>query len=93
MLESGVHGALVALDEGFDANSLALALQIPIQNTQVIHATKWTNDNVLTFNFISQARQTLETEFNKLLEFATDRRIDTDQLKSWHNANISSLQE
>jgi len=33
-LESGVHGALVALDEGFDANALALALQIPTQNTQ-----------------------------------------------------------
>lgn len=62
LLESGVHGALIALDEGFDANSLALALQIPTQNTQ--------------------ARQTLETEFNKLLEFATERRIDTDQLKS-----------
>lgn len=34
LLESGVHGALVALDESFDANSLALALQIPTQNTQ-----------------------------------------------------------
>lgn len=34
LLESGVHGALVALDEGFDANSMALALQIPTQNTQ-----------------------------------------------------------
>ncbi|XP_055613741.1 liprin-alpha-1 isoform X2 [Uranotaenia lowii] len=62
LLESGVHGALIALDESFDANSLALALQIPTQNTQ--------------------ARQTLETEFNKLLEIATDRRIDTEQLKS-----------
>lgn len=62
LLESGVHGALIALDESFDANSLALALQIPTQNTQ--------------------ARQTLEAEYNKLLEFATDRRIDTEQLKS-----------
>ncbi|ENN83529.1 hypothetical protein YQE_00114, partial [Dendroctonus ponderosae] len=35
LLESGVHGALVALDESFDANSMALALQIPTQNTQV----------------------------------------------------------
>ncbi|XP_017759369.1 PREDICTED: liprin-alpha-1 isoform X2 [Eufriesea mexicana] len=34
LLESGVHGALIALDESFDANSLALALQIPTQNTQ-----------------------------------------------------------
>lgn len=37
LLESGVHGALIALDEGFDANSLALALQIPTQNTQVMY--------------------------------------------------------
>ena len=35
LIESGVHGALVALDESFDHNSMALALQIPNQNTQV----------------------------------------------------------
>lgn len=35
LFESGVHGALVALDESFDHNSMALALQIPTQNTQV----------------------------------------------------------
>ena len=35
LLESGVHGALVALDESFDATSFALTLQIPTQNTQV----------------------------------------------------------
>ncbi|XP_033207260.1 liprin-alpha-1 isoform X2 [Belonocnema kinseyi] len=34
LLESGVHGALIALDESFDANSFALTLQIPTQNTQ-----------------------------------------------------------
>uniref|UniRef100_A0A3P8V269 PTPRF interacting protein alpha 4 n=1 Tax=Cynoglossus semilaevis TaxID=244447 RepID=A0A3P8V269_CYNSE len=34
LLESGVHGALVALDETFDYSSLALILQIPMQNTQ-----------------------------------------------------------
>ncbi|XP_025084760.1 liprin-alpha-1-like isoform X8 [Pomacea canaliculata] len=34
LIESGVHGALIALDESFDHNSLALALQIPTQNTQ-----------------------------------------------------------
>lgn len=32
LLESGVHGALIALDDSFDANSMALALQIPTQN-------------------------------------------------------------
>ncbi|XP_033612312.1 liprin-alpha-1 isoform X2 [Fukomys damarensis] len=34
LIESGVHGALLALDETFDFNSLALLLQIPTQNTQ-----------------------------------------------------------
>ena len=35
LIESGVHGALIALDESFDHNSMALALQIATQNTQV----------------------------------------------------------
>uniref|UniRef100_A0A4W2CDI5 SAM domain-containing protein n=1 Tax=Bos indicus x Bos taurus TaxID=30522 RepID=A0A4W2CDI5_BOBOX len=34
LVESGVHGALLALDETFDFNALALLLQIPTQNTQ-----------------------------------------------------------
>ncbi|XP_033752743.1 liprin-alpha-1-like isoform X7 [Pecten maximus] len=34
LIESGVHGSLVSLDESFDHSSLALALQIPTQNTQ-----------------------------------------------------------
>ncbi|KAL8575040.1 Liprin-alpha-1 [Nucella lapillus] len=34
LIESGVHGALIALDDSFDHNSLALALQIPTQSTQ-----------------------------------------------------------
>ncbi|KAI5731305.1 hypothetical protein M8J77_007908 [Diaphorina citri] len=56
LLESGVHGAFIALDESFDMNSMALALQIPTQNTQ--------------------ARQVLDSEFNKLLSLGTDRRVD-----------------
>ncbi|KAG5683444.1 hypothetical protein PVAND_012724 [Polypedilum vanderplanki] len=60
LLESGVHGALIALDESFDANSMALALQIPTQNTQ--------------------ARQTLEIEFNNLLQIATERRPENEHL-------------
>lgn len=48
MLESGVHGALIALDESFDANAMALALQIPTQNTQV----KLFNDFFFYFFFI-----------------------------------------
>lgn len=35
LIESGVHGALLALDDTFDCNDLALLLQIPTQNTQV----------------------------------------------------------
>ncbi|XP_058857741.1 liprin-alpha-1-like isoform X5 [Acipenser ruthenus] len=34
LVENGVHGALLALDETFDHNALALLLQIPTQNTQ-----------------------------------------------------------
>ncbi|KAG8522532.1 LOW QUALITY PROTEIN: Liprin-alpha-1, partial [Galemys pyrenaicus] len=34
LAESGVHGALIALDETFDFSALALLLQIPTQNTQ-----------------------------------------------------------
>ncbi|GFY44855.1 liprin-alpha-2 [Trichonephila inaurata madagascariensis] len=33
--DSGVHGSVIALDESFDHSALALALQIPTQNTQV----------------------------------------------------------
>lgn len=39
LLESGVHGALLALDDTFDYTDLALLLQIPNQNTQVLHPT------------------------------------------------------
>ena len=39
MKESGVHGALIALDDNFDGNSFALALQIPTQHAQVKYST------------------------------------------------------
>jgi len=35
LIESGIHGGLIALDETFDANALALALQIPNQQITV----------------------------------------------------------
>lgn len=35
--ETGVHGAVIALDETFDFSTLAYALQIPSQNTQIRH--------------------------------------------------------
>ncbi|XP_076144027.1 liprin-alpha-1 isoform X4 [Alosa pseudoharengus] len=34
LLDNGVHGALISLDETFDYNAMALLLQIPMQNTQ-----------------------------------------------------------
>jgi hypothetical protein len=33
--ESGVHGAIITLDDTFDDLQMALALQIPTQNVQV----------------------------------------------------------
>ncbi|XP_076175462.1 PTPRF interacting protein alpha isoform X12 [Ptiloglossa arizonensis] len=48
LLESGVHGALIALDENFDANSFALTLQIPTQNTQTRQLLEMEFANLLT---------------------------------------------
>ncbi|XP_075872968.1 liprin-alpha-1 isoform X5 [Nelusetta ayraudi] len=66
LCESGVHGALLALDDAFDHNALALLLQIPTQNTQ--------------------ARATLEREYNSLLAIATDRRVEEDDDKNFRRA-------
>uniref|UniRef100_A0A667Z142 PTPRF interacting protein alpha 1 n=1 Tax=Myripristis murdjan TaxID=586833 RepID=A0A667Z142_9TELE len=66
LYESGVHGALLALDETFDHNALALLLQIPTQNTQ--------------------ARATLEREYNSLLAIGTDRRMEEDEDKNFRRA-------
>nr|XP_046253354.1 liprin-alpha-1 isoform X12 [Scatophagus argus] len=66
LYESGVHGALLALDETFDHNTLALLLQIPTQNTQ--------------------ARATLEREYNNLLAVGTDRRMEEEDDKNFRRA-------
>uniref|UniRef100_A0A8C4I2E1 PTPRF interacting protein alpha 2 n=1 Tax=Dicentrarchus labrax TaxID=13489 RepID=A0A8C4I2E1_DICLA len=47
LLESGVHGALVALDDNFDYSSLALLLQIPNQNTQARQILEREYNNLL----------------------------------------------
>ena len=58
LAESGLHGALIALDDNFDHNSLALALQIPTANQQVrldvcstkrIHVFAW----LMCFNYMT----------------------------------------
>ena len=42
LIESGVHGSLIALDDSIDHNSMALALQIATANTQVgCHTGHW----------------------------------------------------
>lgn len=84
LLESGVHGALIALDDNFDYSSLALLLQIPNQNTQVpVHLStdtltlySYSYHFGLTNTFIPQARQILEREYNNLLALGTERRLD-----------------
>ncbi|XP_058389836.1 liprin-alpha-4 isoform X2 [Diceros bicornis minor] len=45
--ESGVHGALLALNENFDHNTLALLLQIPTQNTQARQVMEREFNNLL----------------------------------------------
>ncbi|KAK7915882.1 hypothetical protein WMY93_011643 [Mugilogobius chulae] len=47
LLESGVHGALLALDETFDYSGLALILQIPMQNTQARQVLEREFNNLL----------------------------------------------
>uniref|UniRef100_A0A671VCY4 PTPRF interacting protein alpha 4 n=1 Tax=Sparus aurata TaxID=8175 RepID=A0A671VCY4_SPAAU len=47
LLESGVHGALISLDETFDYSSLALILQIPMQNTQARQVLEREFNNLL----------------------------------------------
>ncbi|XP_053262915.1 liprin-alpha-2 isoform X10 [Podarcis raffonei] len=47
VLESGVHGSLIALDDNFDYSSLALLLQIPTQNTQARQILEREYNNLL----------------------------------------------
>ncbi|GIY96004.1 liprin-alpha-1 [Caerostris extrusa] len=47
LIESGVHGAFIALDEAFDHNSMALALQIPTTNTQARQLLEQEFNNLL----------------------------------------------
>ncbi|XP_061420564.1 liprin-alpha-1-like isoform X10 [Lethenteron reissneri] len=47
LVESGVHGALIALDDTFDHIALALSLQIPTQNTQARQVLEREFNNLL----------------------------------------------
>uniref|UniRef100_A0A8B9KSL2 PTPRF interacting protein alpha 1 n=1 Tax=Astyanax mexicanus TaxID=7994 RepID=A0A8B9KSL2_ASTMX len=48
LVESGVHGALMSLDETFDHNALALLLQIPTQSTQARAVLEREYNNLLS---------------------------------------------
>ncbi|KAK3548721.1 hypothetical protein QTP70_018473, partial [Hemibagrus guttatus] len=60
--ESGVHGALVALDETFDHNTLALLLQIPTQNTQARSLLEREYNNLLA---MGTERKLDEQDYNE----------------------------
>ncbi|NWI91370.1 LIPA2 protein, partial [Pitta sordida] len=91
ILESGVHGSLIALDENFDYSSLALLLQIPTQNTQASLITRLVVNYCLLFTFnhfncllwYLQARQILEREYNNLLALGTERRLEESDDKNF----------
>ena len=86
MIESGVHGGLIALDEGFDSNAFALALKIPTPNQQVFYLNNYFQlrmDNKCLYfqtafgyhtRILFQARQILESEYSTLLRDGTDRQ-------------------
>ena len=85
LTESGVHGALLALDETFDYSDLALLLQIPTQNAQVSCRLARGTLGIpilqtarcsLSPTSPLQARQLLEKEFSNLISLGTDRRLD-----------------
>ncbi|XP_066276026.1 liprin-alpha-1-like isoform X18 [Branchiostoma lanceolatum] len=79
LIESGVHGALIALDDSFDHNSMALALQIPTTNQQDDIDPMGRYDGMQGLPNALMARQVLEREFNSLLALGTDRRPLSEQ--------------
>lgn len=64
LLESGVHGALVAMDESFDHNSMALALQIPTSSAQVSSVNAELGCNFVSFGFVFYINLVLKRNFN-----------------------------
>ena len=75
--ETGIHGGLLALDDTFDWNTLALALQIPSQQTMVSQDEYQTNHIVFL-----QTRQILEREFRLLITNGTDRKMDEVSIRT-----------
>uniref|UniRef100_A0AAY4DZE6 SAM domain-containing protein n=1 Tax=Denticeps clupeoides TaxID=299321 RepID=A0AAY4DZE6_9TELE len=65
LLESGVHGALIALDENFDHNGLALILQIPTQNTQARQVLEREFNNMLALGTDRRLDESDEKSFRR----------------------------
>ncbi|XP_053082973.1 liprin-alpha-4 isoform X4 [Pangasianodon hypophthalmus] len=65
LLESGVHGALVALDETFDFSSLALILQIPMQNTQARQILEREFNNLLALGTDRRLEESDDKSFRR----------------------------
>ncbi|KAJ3612257.1 hypothetical protein NHX12_020533 [Muraenolepis orangiensis] len=63
LLESGVHGALVALDDNFDYSSLALLLQIPNQNTQARQILEREYNNLLALGTERRMDECMDNDF------------------------------
>ncbi|KAK2499687.1 hypothetical protein MC885_000127 [Smutsia gigantea] len=81
LLESGVHGALMALDETFDFNALALLLQIPTQNTQARAVLEREFNNLLVMG--------TDRRFDELQESAfLEKKVQT-QGRSWLSCRVS----
>ncbi|XP_078273493.1 liprin-alpha-2 isoform X2 [Rhinoraja longicauda] len=65
LMESGIHGALLALDENFNYNSLALILQIPTQNTQARQVLEREYNNLLALGTERTLDDTDEKDFQR----------------------------
>ncbi|KAK4471425.1 hypothetical protein MN116_004854 [Schistosoma mekongi] len=70
LVDSGVHGALMVLDPDFDANSLALILQIPNSDVQIRHKLeRELNRLLLPYRSVSQNTSTKQT--NSVMNYDT----------------------
>ncbi|XP_048358268.1 liprin-alpha-2 isoform X8 [Sphaerodactylus townsendi] len=65
VLESGVHGSLIALDDNFDYGSLALLLQIPTQNTQARQILEREYNNLLALGTDRRLDETDDKNFRR----------------------------
>ncbi|KAG1949527.1 liprin-alpha-4 [Pimephales promelas] len=65
LLECGVHGALIALDETFDFSSLALILQIPMQNTQARQILEREFNNLLALGTDRRLEESDDKSFRR----------------------------